>query len=95
MIYAIMASTRRRARRLQQNATHLPRGVLRMQRILILAGLVAVVLGLLWPWLSKLGLGRLPGDIRIENESGGFYFPITTSIIISIVLSLLLWIFRR
>jgi hypothetical protein len=66
-----------------------------MQRILIVAGVIAVVLGLLWPWLSKLGLGRLPGDIRIENESGGFYFPITTSIIISIMLSLLLWIFRR
>ncbi|HZN23942.1 MAG TPA: DUF2905 domain-containing protein [Burkholderiales bacterium] len=66
-----------------------------MQRILIFAGLVMLVVGALWPWLSKIGLGRLPGDIRIENESGGFYFPITTSIIISIVLSLLLWIFRR
>lgn len=66
-----------------------------MQRILIFAGLVMLVVGALWPWLSKMGLGRLPGDIRIENESGGFYFPITTSIIISIVLSLLLWIFRR
>jgi hypothetical protein len=66
-----------------------------MQRLLIIVGLVTVVLGVLWPWLSRLGLGRLPGDIRIENESGGFYFPITTSIIISIVLSLLLWIFRR
>lgn len=66
-----------------------------MQRILIFAGLIMLVLGALWPWLSKIGLGRLPGDIRIENESGGFYFPITTSIIISIVLSLLLWIFRR
>ena len=66
-----------------------------MQRILIFAGLIMLVLGALWPWLSKIGLGRLPGDIRIENESGGFYLPITTSIIISIVLSLLLWIFRR
>ena len=66
-----------------------------MQRILIFAGHIMLVLGALWPWLSKIGLGRLPGDIRIENESGGFYFPITTSIIISIVLSLLLWIFRR
>ena len=56
---------------------------------------MTVAVGLLWPWLSKIGLGRLPGDIRIQNENGGFYFPITTSIIISIVLSLLLWIFRR
>jgi hypothetical protein len=66
-----------------------------MGRFLVIVGLLTVVVGVLWPWLSKIGLGRLPGDIRIENESGGFYFPITTSIIISIVLSLLLWIFRR
>lgn len=66
-----------------------------MQRILILAGVVMVVVGLAWPWLSKLGLGKLPGDIRVEGENSFFYFPITTSIIISIVLSLILWIFRR
>ncbi|HYC48439.1 MAG TPA: DUF2905 domain-containing protein [Burkholderiales bacterium] len=66
-----------------------------MQRLLIIIGATLVVAGLLWPWLSKLGLGRLPGDIRIESESGGFYFPIVTSIVISIVISLLLWIFRR
>lgn len=66
-----------------------------MQRLLIILGLVILMAGLAWPWLSKLGLGRLPGDIRIESESGGFYFPIVTSIIISIVLSILLWIFRR
>ena len=66
-----------------------------MGRFLVIVGLVTVVVGLLWPWLSKIGLGRLPGDIRIDNENGGFYFPITTSIIISLVLSVLLWIFRR
>ena len=66
-----------------------------MQRILIFAGLIMLVLGALWPWLSKIGLGRLPGDIRIENESGGFYFPIVTCLVISIVLSLVLWLFRR
>jgi hypothetical protein len=66
-----------------------------MQRALIAIGLLLLVAGLLWPWLSKLGLGRLPGDIRIETEGGGFYFPIVTCIVISIVLSLLLWIFRR
>lgn len=66
-----------------------------MQRILITIGLVILAAGLLWPWLSRLGLGRLPGDIRIESESGGFYFPIVTCVVISIVLSLLLWIFRR
>lgn len=66
-----------------------------MQRALIIAGLVLVAAGLLWPFLSRLGLGRLPGDIRIESESGGFYFPIVTCLVISIVLSLVLWLFRR
>jgi hypothetical protein len=66
-----------------------------MQRLLIAIGALILLAGLLWPWLSKLGLGRLPGDIRIENEGGGFYFPITTCIIISIVLSLVVWFIRR
>jgi hypothetical protein len=66
-----------------------------MQRALILTGLVLVAVGLLWPWLTKLGFGRLPGDIRIESESGGFYFPIVTCLVISVVLSLVLWLFRR
>lgn len=66
-----------------------------MQRALIIIGLGLVAAGVLWPWLSKLGLGRLPGDIRVESESGGFYFPIVTCLVISIVLSLLLWLFRR
>lgn len=66
-----------------------------MQRALIIIGLAIVGVGLLWPWLSKLGLGRLPGDIRIETESGGFYFPLMTCLIISVVLSLVLWLLRR
>ena len=66
-----------------------------MQRALIIIGLAIAAVGLLWPWLSKLGLGRLPGDIRIETESGGFYFPLMTCLIISVVLSLILWFIRR
>ena len=66
-----------------------------MQRALIVIGLVLLAAGLLWPWISRLGLGRLPGDIRIETESGGFYFPIVTCIVISVVISLVLWLFRR
>ena len=66
-----------------------------MQRILITIGIVFLAAGLLWPWLAKLGLGRLPGDIRIETEGGGFYFPVVTCIVVSVVLSLLFWIFRR
>jgi hypothetical protein len=66
-----------------------------MQRTLIILGVVLVVLGLLWPWLTKLGLGRLPGDIVIERDGFRFYFPLLTSLIVSLVLSLLYWLFRR
>ncbi len=66
-----------------------------MQRTLVILGVVLVVLGLLWPWLAKLGLGRLPGDIVIEREGYRFHFPLMTSIIVSLVLSLLFWLFRR
>jgi len=66
-----------------------------MQRALIVVGALLIVVGIAWPWISKLGLGRLPGDIRIETQSGGFYFPIVTCLIISLVLSLVLWLLRR
>lgn len=66
-----------------------------MQRILITIGAVLLVSGLLWPWLRKLGLGRLPGDIRVETANGVFYFPITTCIVVSVVLSLVIWFLRR
>lgn len=66
-----------------------------MRRILIIIGIVLVILGILWPWLQKAGLGRLPGDIALERDNFRFYFPITTSIIISIVITLLFWLFRK
>jgi hypothetical protein len=66
-----------------------------MQRTLVILGVVLVAAGLLWPWLSKLGLGRLPGDIRIQTEHGVFYFPLATCLLISIVLSVVFWLFRR
>lgn len=66
-----------------------------LQKWLIVIGLVLVAAGLAWPWLKKLPFGRLPGDILIQRENFVFYFPITTMILISIVLTLLLWIFRR
>lgn len=64
-------------------------------RWLIIAGVVLIVVGVAWPFLAKLGLGRLPGDIRIEREGFSFYFPLTTGLIISIVLSLILWLLRK
>ncbi|MEW6353940.1 MAG: DUF2905 domain-containing protein [Pseudomonadota bacterium] len=66
-----------------------------MARTLIIIGVVFVIVGLLWPWLSKIGLGRLPGDIVVERENARFYFPLTTSIIVSIILTLLFWLFRK
>jgi len=66
-----------------------------MQRVLIILGIVLLVVGLAWPWLQKIGLFRLPGDIVIERENFRFYFPITSMIILSLVFSLLLWLFRR
>ena len=66
-----------------------------MGRWLVLLGITLVVLGLAWPWITKLGLGRLPGDFRFERDGFGFYFPLTTSLIVSVVISLLLWLFRR
>jgi hypothetical protein len=62
-----------------------------MQRILIVAGIVLLALGLLWPFIQRIGLGRLPGDIVVERPGFTFYFPIVTSVVISVVLSLLLW----
>ncbi|CAG0939018.1 hypothetical protein GALLN_00449 [Gallionellaceae bacterium] len=66
-----------------------------MAKWLIILGIIFILIGLAWPWLSKLGLGHLPGDIHIARKGFSFYFPLTTSIIISLVLSLLFWIFRK
>jgi hypothetical protein len=66
-----------------------------MAKWLITLGIVLVVLGLVWPLLAKLGLGSLPGDIKLERKGFTFYFPVTTGILISLVITLILWIFRR
>lgn len=66
-----------------------------MQKILITLGIVLLAIGLLWPWLAKTGIGRLPGDFSIEREGFRFYFPLTTSIIASLALTLLLWLIFR
>jgi hypothetical protein len=64
-------------------------------RTLVLLGLALVAAGLVWMFGSKLGLGRLPGDIVVEKKNFGFYFPIVSSIVVSLVLTLLLNLFRR
>jgi hypothetical protein len=66
-----------------------------MSRMLIILGIVLVAAGLLWPFIGRLGLGRLPGDIVVERPGYSFYFPIMTSLVISVVLSLILWLVNR
>ena len=66
-----------------------------MSRALIVIGLIVVAIGLLWPWIGRLGLGRLPGDILIQREGFTFYAPITTGILLSAILSLVLWLLSR
>ena len=66
-----------------------------VRRILIVAGIVLLAAGLLWPVITRLGLGRLPGDIVVERPNFRFYFPLATSLVISAVLTLLFWLFRR
>jgi len=62
---------------------------------LVILGLALIVLGFAWPWIEQLGLGRLPGDLRFEREGFSFYFPLTTSILVSAAVSLLIWLLRR
>ncbi|MEN8142479.1 MAG: DUF2905 domain-containing protein [Thermodesulfobacteriota bacterium] len=66
-----------------------------MQKTLIYIGLAILAVGLLWPWLAKLPIGRLPGDIIINRPGLKVYIPITTMILVSLAISLLAWIFRK
>jgi Protein of unknown function (DUF2905) len=66
-----------------------------MQRALIIIGLALLVAGIAWPWLSRLPFGRLPGDFSVDRENFSFFFPLATSIVVSIVISLLIWLFRK
>ena len=66
-----------------------------MNRLLIILGTTLVVAGLVWPWLKRLPLFHLPGDIIIDRPHFKFFFPITTMLLLSAVISLLAWILRR
>ena len=66
-----------------------------MQRLLITIGLLIAAIGLLWPWISKLPLGHLPGDIVIDRPGFKLFAPFTTMIVLSLVLSLVFWLLRR
>ncbi len=66
-----------------------------MQKALILIGILAILAGLFWPWLGKIPFGRLPGDIAIERENFRFYLPLTSLLLVSGLISLILWLLRR
>lgn len=66
-----------------------------MSRSLIILGMVLIGLGLAWPWLARLGLGRLPGDFLIERGGFRLYIPMTTSILVSVVVTLIFWLLRK
>jgi len=66
-----------------------------MQRLLIVIGALVLAAGLAWPWLKRLPFGRLPGDIHIVREGFSFHFPLMTCLVISIVVTLVLWLLRR
>ena len=66
-----------------------------MSRTLIIIGLTIAAIGLVWPWLGRIGLGRLPGDIVIVRDNVRFYAPLGTCLLVSVVLSLLLWLLHR
>ena len=66
-----------------------------MQKFLIILGIVLIIAGLFWTWLVKIPLFKLPGDFVIDKPNFKFYFPLTSMIIISVILSLILWIFRK
>ena len=66
-----------------------------MARFLIVLGLAILVIVLLWPYLSRIGLGRLPGDIVIERDNMSLYFPLVTCLLLSLLFSLVLWVVNR
>ena len=66
-----------------------------MQRLLLVVGIVVLAAGIFWPWVSRLPLGRLPGDIAIHRQNFDLYIPVATSVLVSVVLTLLFWLFRK
>lgn len=66
-----------------------------MQKALIVIGVLILLAGLAWPWLGKVPLGRLPGDIVIDKPGMNVYIPITTMVLISALISIILWFFRK
>ena len=65
------------------------------QKILIAAGILILIIGFLWPWIAKLPFGKLPGDIVVDKPNFKFFFPITSMILVSVILSLIIWLIKK
>ena len=65
------------------------------QKILIAAGILILIIGFLWPWIAKLPIGKLPGDIVVDKPNFKFFFPITSMILVSVILSLIIWLIKK
>ena len=65
-----------------------------MQKLIIILGIVILIIGLLYPYIKKLGLGQLPGDIMFKSGNSTFFFPIVTCIFISVVLTIIFNLFK-
>lgn len=66
-----------------------------MNRVLVILGASLIVLGLAWPWAKRLPLFRLPGDIVIDRPGLRFFFPLTSMLLISALVSIIAWLVRR
>lgn len=65
------------------------------QKILIAAGILIITIGFMWPWIAKMPFGKLPGDIVVDKPGFKFFFPITSMVILSLVLSLIIWLIKK
>lgn len=66
-----------------------------VSRFLVTLGILLILAGIVWPFLQRIGIGRLPGDIVVEREGFRFYFPVVTSLLISLLITLILWLVNR
>lgn len=66
-----------------------------MSRNLVIIGILLIVIGIFWPWMQKIPVGRLPGDIVIRRDNFSLYLPIATCVVISLIVSFLFWLFRK
>ncbi|MBM9511476.1 DUF2905 domain-containing protein [Desulfogranum marinum] len=66
-----------------------------MNKALIWVGVICICIGACWPWIKQIPFGRFPGDIIIVRENFRFYFPVTTCLLFSVIISVLIWFFRK